>query len=268
MRIDTLYEKGVRQINEDALLAADPLFGVFDGASSLEPYQNEGGKTGAAIASSIARDTFSAGNKSLIELARDANSAIGNAMHRAGIDVSRKTALWATTGSVIKLNDRTFDWVQIGDSLILSISHDRSFKLLVNDYNHDLETMIMWKELASRKTENIGGALSEQFFKVRNEMNVNYGALDGEKEMEKFLKYGSVALDGIAHMVLFTDGLFIPKEDPRQPDDFKTFVDLFLEGGLRQVQGYVREKEASDPMCWKYPRFKMSDDIAAIALSF
>lgn len=268
MKTDTLYDKGVGQVNEDALLMSDSVFGVFDGASSLEPYQNGEGKTGAAIASSIARDVFSAGAKSLVELAREANDAIGNEMRKKGIDTSRKTALWATTGAVIKLNDGNFDWLQIGDSLILTIYNDRSFRLLIDDYDHDLETMIMWQELANRKAENIRSMLNEQLLKARSGMNVNYGALDGEKEMEGFLKHGNVALDGIAHIVLFTDGLFIPKENPRQPDDFKTFVDLFLEGGLKQVQSYVREQETYDPKCWKYSRFKQHDDIAAVALSF
>ena len=268
MKIDTIYDKGVSQVNEDALLITEQVFGVFDGASGLEPYKNEQGQTGAAIASSIAREVFFSGTKSLVELAHDANDAIGNAMSEKKIDTSRKTALWATTGAVIKLNDGNFDWLQIGDSLILTIFHDRSFRLLIDDYDHDLGSMIMWQELANRKTENIRSMLNEQLLKVRNGMNGNYGTLDGEKEMEKFLKHGNVALNGIAHVVLFTDGLFIPKENPRQPDDFKTFVDLFLEGGLKRVQNYVREQESSDPKCWKYPRFKQHDDIAAVALSF
>lgn len=268
MKIDTIYDKGVGLINEDALLVADPIFGVFDGASGMEPYKNEEGKTGAAIASSIAREIFSVGAKSLVGLARDANIAIWKAMSEKGIDVSRKTALWATAGAVAKINKNTFDWLQIGDSLILTIMRDGSTHLLVEDYDHDLETMIMWQELASHRAENIGSILKGQFFKVRNSMNVNYGAIDGEASMENFLKHGTATLDGVAHIILFTDGLFLPKEDPRQPDNFEIFVDLFLEGGLKRVQNFVREQEASDPKCWKYPRFKIYDDIAAVALSF
>lgn len=268
MKINTLYNKGVGQFNEDALLAVNPVFGVFDGVSSLESYQNEEGKTGATIASSIARDVFSVGEKSLLELAHVANSAIRDAMHQEGIDISRKTALWATTGAVVKLNYNTFDWLQIGDSFILIIFHDHSFRLLIDDYDHDLETMTMWQGLASRQMENIGSLLNKQFLKVRNRINVSYGVLDGEKEMEGFLKHGAVALDGVAHIIIFTDGLIIPKEDPRQPDDFKTFVNLYLDGGLKKVHSYVRKQENSDPKCWRYPRFKQHDDIAAIALSF
>jgi hypothetical protein len=39
-------------------------------------------------------------------------------------------------------------------------------------------------------------------------------------------------------------------------------------GGLKRGRDYIRELEESDPNCWKYPRHKKSDDIAAIAISF
>ena len=69
-------------------------------------------------------------------------------------------------------------------------------------------------------------------------------------------------------MLVFTDGLIIPKEDPHAVDDFSTTVKLFQEGGLQKVRDYIRQVENTDPNCWKYPRYKKSDDIAALAISF
>jgi serine/threonine protein phosphatase PrpC len=268
MKIETIYDDGVGAINEDSLLTADPTFGVFDGASGMEPYTNAEGKTGAAIASSLASETFSSSEKSLVELAGDANRAIRNAMQEAGIDTSRKTALWATSGAVVRINEGGFDWLRIGDCLILTISKDGTFFVYNNDHNPDLESLVMWQELAAKKTENIRELLTEQMLKVRNRVNIDYGDLNGDESMEKFLKSGTVPLADIAHILLFTDGLFLPKEDPKQPDDFRAFVDLFLEGGLQRIQDFVRETENSDPKCWKYPRFKQHDDIAGVAISF
>jgi hypothetical protein len=57
-----------------------------------------------------------------------------------------------------------------------------------------------------------------------------------------------------------------PKEDPSAPDDLSGLVHWYLEGGLSNVRDRIREIEASDPNCWKYPRYKKSDDIAAIAI--
>jgi len=62
--------------------------------------------------------------------------------------------------------------------------------------------------------------------------------------------------------------LFVPKESSLQPDNFRLLVDLFLEGGLENVKNSIRTLENSDPDCKKYVRFKKSDDITAIALSF
>ena len=267
MKVDTTYNKGVSQVNEDAFLVADPVFGVFDGVSGLEPYKNEQGQTGASIASSLARDVFSGSAKSLMETAVEANDAIGNAMRKNGIDAARKTAQWATTASVVKIHDGTFDWLKIGDSFIMTILLDGSFQLIGNNYDYDLEIMILWQELAQKQTENIRDVLNDHMLKARSGVE-NFGDLNGEKGIEKFLEQGTATLDDVAHIILFTDGLRIPKKDPRQPDDFKMFVDLFLEGGLQKVRDFVRNQEISDPKCWAYPRFKQHDDITAVALSF
>jgi hypothetical protein len=267
MKIETIYDKGIAQVNEDAFLVADPVFGVFDGVSGLEPYMNEEGQSGASIASSTARDVFAASSKSLIETAIDANNAIGNAMREKGIDASRKTAQWATTATAIKINDNSFDWLKIGDSPVMAISHDGSFQFFGSDSDGDLEIMLKWKELAEQKTENIRSVVNDYMIKARSEAE-NYGDLNGESGVEKFLEHGTASLERIAHIILFTDGLRIPKEDPREPDDYRTFVELFLEGGLTRVQDFVREREATDPKCWKYSRFKQHDDIAAVSISF
>ena len=59
--LSSLTDRSVRALNEDTLLTdeAHGLFGVFDGASSLVPYyESPSGKTGARIASEVARETF------------------------------------------------------------------------------------------------------------------------------------------------------------------------------------------------------------------
>jgi len=268
MKIETLYDNGVGLVNEDSLLVTNTMFGVFDGASGMEPYTDTEGKTGAAIASSLASAAFTGADKSLLELALDANDAIREAMSSASIDSSRKTALWATSGAVVRIGEETFDWLQIGDCLILVILKDGSYRLLVENYNHDLESLVLWQELAVKDTENIREQLTEQMLKVRNKVNIDYGDLNGYEGVEDFIKHGTASLSDVAHILLFTDGLYLPKEDPRETDDFATFVALYFEGGLQLIQDRVRQEEATDPKCWKYPRFKQYDDIAAVALTF
>lgn len=267
MKVETIYDKGVGKVNEDSLLTANPIFGVFDGASGLEPYMDDQGRTGALIASSLAKEVFASSDVNLLDSVVQANQAIRQAMLDANVDVSRKTALWATTGAVVKLNEDSFDWVQIGDSVVLTILKDGSFELPGGYLDHDLETMKMWHELALKNTENIRGILNDQILKVRNQANIKYSVLNGEPEVKDLLKHGTTSLKDVAHILLFTDGLFIPTSDP-QNSDFKGLVELFIAKGLKAVQDYVRQKEEEDPNCLKYPRFKKHDDVAAIALSF
>ena len=99
-------------------------------------------------------------------------------------------------------------------------------------------------------------------------MNICYGVLNGEPDAVHFLRYGRESLDDVQAVLLFTDGLFLPKEDPHQLDDWSQFVDLYQSGGLSAIHREVRALEQLDPGCRLYPRFKTHDDIAAIAITF
>lgn len=280
MKIDSLCDKGSGRVNEDTLLitADNKRFGVYDGASPLVPYLDTKGKTGAMIAAALAREAFLQERKSLLDAARKANADIRNAMRAATIDLSQKTALWATSAAVVELHgvqDKPdfADWIQIDDTLILAIYKDGSHKLLAEHQDHDQETLHMWQKIVRDQRVEVRGslqspAMQQQFLKIRRTMNVNYGAIDGEPEMESFLRHGRLDLHNVAHLLLFTDGLLLPKIDANMPVDFGRMVELFLKGGLLLVHEYVRKEEASDPFCAKYPRVKDHDDMAAIALSF
>jgi hypothetical protein len=101
----------------------------------------------------------------------------------------------------------------------------------------------------------------------RKRMNIEYGALNGDPGFTRFVQTGTLPLKNIAHIVLTTDGLFLPTEDP-EAYSWDQFADLYRAGGLDRIREFVRETEQSDPKCWKYPRFKVHDDIGAIAIRF
>lgn len=268
MKIVYISEKGSGDINEDNLIIRDNLFGVFDGAGSIDKHRDEKGHTGGFLAAHIAKETFENNNKSLVDLVWEANSRIREEMIKRGIDTTEKVHLWITTAAIVRIAKNSFDWVQVSDSLILIIYNDDSYNLLTKDYDHDKETLIMWKRLADKKTKNIRRLLNEQITKIRNQANISYGVLNGEEGMANFLSKGTESLKKVKHILLFTDGLFIPQKDPKDKDRFDIFVKLFLEGGLNRIKDYVREKERKDPECWKYPRLKQHDDITAISISF
>ncbi len=267
MKIDYIFDEGYSK--EDTYLIKDNMFGVFDGFNSLDKFVDKDGKKGGLIAALIARDEFSKNDKNLKELAIEANQKVRERMLASNIDTSKKTSLWGTMLAVVRIKNGSFEWVQLEDSLILVIYKDYSFKLLTEDYDHDKKVLNVWKELAKQKIENIRGLIDKGPLKeLREKINETYGGLTGEEKAISFLKSGTESLENVKHIILFTDGLFIPKEDPLKEDDWNKFVKLFLEGGLKNIKDFVRNLEKEDPKCWKYPRYKQYDDIAAISLSF
>lgn len=268
IRTHYIHEQGTGRMNEDTVLLEENLFGVFDGATSLDKTTFERKMTGGYLASTIAGAEFRSNDAPLFDLACKANTAIFDEMVLKGVNVSEKENLWSTSVAVGRVGGGTFDWIQSGDSLILVIYEDNSHTLLIHDYDHDLETLKMWKESADRRSGTILDEMNGQIRKVRAGMNITYGVMNGEDEALNFLRRGSVDLNGVKHILMFTDGLFIPREDPETDTDFAHLVSLFLEGGLDAVRNHVRTLEKTDPECRKYPRFKAHDDIAAIALSF
>lgn len=253
---------------EDSYLIKDNLFAVFDGFNSLDKFVDQQGVTGGLIAATIAKDVFSRNEGTLENLAVEANRKIREKMTDSNIDVKNKSSLWGTIMAAIRIKRNSFDWIQLADSLILVILKDNSYKLLVEDFDHDGEVLKIWKGLAKQKKENIRGIIgSGPLIELRAKANETYGVLNGEEKAINFLKTGEENLTSIKHILLFTDGLMIPKEDPLGKDDWELFVKLFLQGGLENVKNFVRNLQKDDPKCWKYPRYKQHDDIAAISIS-
>jgi hypothetical protein len=270
MQINHLFDIGVGKVNEDAIVVGASRFGVFDGVSSRAGYVDEHGKTGGYIAANIAKEIFEKSEGSLVQTAMEANQRIEDAMKEKGIDISKKENRWGTTMAVIdlKLENKEFEWAQVADSLILVIYADGTYKQIIQgDYDHDRGIMSLWKGLADTQTEDIRGKLDEDIRQLRQDVNVKFGVLNGEADVSKFIRTGKESLEKVAHILVFTDGLIIPKEDPHSVDDFATTMRLFQEGGLPKVRDYIRQIEDTDPNCWKYPRYKKSDDIAAISIS-
>lgn len=266
--IQKIYNKGSGKINEDEILLKDNVFGVFDGMTNLVGFVNQEGKTGGKLAVEIARQVFLEDKRPLKELAILANRQIRDGMKKAGVNLLSKEAQWSTMVAIVRIKDGEADFFQIGDCLILAIHKDGNYKLLTEYRDHDLKTMTLWKELAEKKVKNIWDRLKSQIDKVRKEANINYGCLNGDEVAVKFFNFGKIGLKNVKSLVLFTDGLIIPKENPQSAEDWSLFIETYQKTGLKGLLNYIRSLEKSDPNCWKYPRFKQHDDVAAIGIDF
>lgn len=264
--VSYVCEKGSGLYNEDRLLVGDGVYGVFDGATSLEAMGLTVGLTGGAMAAQIAADTFKDSGADLFDMAVEANNRIALAEVAAGVDLKRRESLWSTSMAVVRLTNGQLEFCQTGDSLIMAINSDGSHKLLTPEIDIDGETMKLWQRSAGIAEESIYSTLRQQIRKVRLQMNRQYGVLNGEPEAVSFFNHGRVSLDSVSDIILFTDGLYLPKKDPDQPTDWATFVSIYRAEGLGGLKHYVKELQRQDPNLTRFPRFKIHDDIAAVSL--
>ncbi len=263
--IDTIYEKGTGRINEDAQLVARDLYGVFDGATSLSGDTYDG-LTGGYLASSIAADIFSLNDRPLRSLAEKANKAIYRRMAAHNVNLNRKEDLWSTSAAVIRLRGNSIEWCQAGDCRIQLILSDGTSRQLVEPPDHDAETLRLWQQIAPQSDEPIHVALADKILEVRRRMNLDYGVLNGEPAAIDFVRSGTESLLGVAAVILYTDGLYVPDSSTGEPHAPDHLSRLFADGGLRAVRNHIRILQENDPHCLLYPRFKPSDDISAIAV--
>lgn len=269
MRIEHLTDKGSGPVNEDSYLIIPNLYGVFDGQTGLIKYADINGNTVGLIASQTAKEVFKKNqNEPLIASAEKILIDLKGKMIAAGINMKDKADFWSTCASVVKITDTSLEYLQIGDNPIVLAYKDGSIQLLMTE--HDTENLIMWKKIAKEGVKDIRNdkRMQEQLLKNRRETNVTYGILNGEKEAIKFVKTGDVPKEKIKYVLIFTDGMLIPKQDPDEPENLSIIIELFEEGGLEKIKSYIRDLENSDPDCIKYLRFKPHDDLTAIAINF
>jgi len=266
VKVENVLEQGTGDMMEDVLLIQDSLFGVFDGATSLDGWTTSNGTTGGLKAATIAAESFARNDACLVTLAEQANRRIRREYHAQGIQVEERHRLWSTSLAVVRLEDDTFTWCRTGDAMIVVVDQNGGYRLVTPEVDLDLETLTMWKNVENPAGLSIREVLGDQIIKVREGMNRNYGVLNGEPEAVKFLDHGRESLDGVAAILLFTDGLFLPMADPSAGHDWCNFVEMYKQGGLQNIHSHIRNLQQIDPECCLYPRFKKHDDIAAIAL--
>jgi len=265
--VQTLLEKGSGEFNEDVLLTAENLFGVFDGATSLDRRRFDDGLTGGLLAARTAARTFQQKSSSLYLLAEQANNRIREALQSYQVSMAERHRLWSTSMAVVRLSGNRLEYCQTGDALILFINSDGSYRVVTPDSDIDRDTLRIWQDSEHPSSASIQEVLAEQIRRVRLQMNISYGVLNGEPAALDFLRHGCEDLAEVSDVLLFTDGLFLPRENPLEDSDWDCFVNLYRQGGLSAVRDRVRSLQRRDPALKKYPRFKLHDDIAAVAIS-
>ncbi len=267
---ETLLEQGSTLINEDALWATSRLSIVCDGATSLDTARASGAESdssGGQKAAAITASVFAADpDRDLAASARAANKAIREAMISEQVDTSCREQLWSTSFAAVQIDSRTVRWCQIGDCAIVALHADGSRRLLHPLPNHDEAVLQRWQRIGPGAAGTIHQELADDIVSVRRAMNREFGVLNGEDAAMDFLSCGCLENDQISALLLFSDGLFPPSSSPGTPLDTEQLMQLYQSGGLRGIRDHIRRLQRSDRACLRYPRFKIFDDISAVAL--
>ncbi|CAN7762342.1 PP2C family serine/threonine-protein phosphatase [Paenibacillus sp. LjRoot153] len=284
MKIQTISTQGNGMWNEDSLIVNDTiqLYGVIDGATSLEPYRGLDGETGGYLAAQLIAKTImnmskdNVGQKlTLPTMLLQANYQLRNEMLKAGVDVNRKEQLWSACALLVRINDTYVEFAHAGDCMLIAMYEDGTIRLVTRDQLEvvDRPTRQLWAEgVASGLTsrDKLWQLVKPQIHVGRALMNTlnGYSVLNGEPELADHMEYGRISRAQLKSLFLFSDGLIDPQREHSLEQELKQIVFRVKSMGLENYIQWLIQVEESDPSCLKFPRVKKSDDKTAIYLEF
>ena len=269
IRTEFINEKGIRDLNEDAVLFNDEhsTYGVFDGASSLTKYMSNDNKTGGYIAAHVAASTFNNAKGGLFEIAPAANAAIEQSQIDADVDTSTSLNRFGCTAAVVRIHDDITELFQCGDSIIIVRYRDGTIEAPLGYNDQDVVAMRLWRRYVDEGRQNVRELLQEEIVLGRERANIDYGTLNGDAKATEHFLTTKIATELIQDILIISDGMFIPKQDPDATEKWGDYFAIYDQSGLRGLYDYVRALELSDPDLTTYPRFKIHDDASAIAIN-
>ncbi|WP_157724771.1 protein phosphatase 2C domain-containing protein [Virgibacillus phasianinus] len=280
MKVEYKTAKGVSRLNEDSLIINkdELVYGVADGVSSLVPFTSRKNLTGGYIASNEVKQHFESNKKhgDLFSGVSRVNQRIQDEMKKYDIDISKKETLWGTALALLKITDTSIEYIQTGDCMLIAVYNNDETRVLTRLQVEHLESSAIqkWKEgieqgvkSKSELTKRVKDILISNRHKSNTEDG--YGVLNGEQNAMDYVEIGSINKIGIKQLILMTDGMFYPEEVvPGGMDYWKFITSTLNTKGLDQYVNDLVNIEESDPECIAYPRFKKSDDKAAIIITF
>lgn len=272
--------KGVGLLNEDATISnpTAALYGVLDGVSSLVPYLNRKKETGGYIAAKIVKSYLESltDSKDLKDHIVMVNSLLREQMVQANIDLDKKEELWGTALALVKIQDDGVEYIQTGDCMILAVYDNGDVRSLTWRQVSHLEepVFVKWQKGINKglKTQKeLHETVIDSIRKNRYQSNIDggYGVLNGEREAARFLEYGKINITYLKHLILLTDGMFLPTNIVPEQSSYWSFIaHSILNKGLKKYTQDLIELEEMDPECIHHIRFKKSDDKTGIIINF
>jgi serine/threonine protein phosphatase PrpC len=257
-------------INHDAWI-----YGVFDGATSLDGFHDQAGISGGAIAAEVARMEFQSLKKdeNLVQWISHANESINTVMLQNWVNMVDKTRRFGSTVSLVKLEKTWIEYLNIGDSTIIIEFADWTIQIIQEEQDHDQEALQKWDEFKQQWVEDVRKhpRIVELLGKIRNQSNITYSVLNGEVIPDTLFHSWIIPNppnNPIKNIALFTDGFEVPSYWKDKNWATKFMKKLTSKDGLEQIKDMIALETEWDPDCVKYPRFKKQDDWTCVLIRF
>ncbi|MEY8350594.1 protein phosphatase 2C domain-containing protein [Bacillus cereus] len=221
MEIKTYQQKSpLKQECEDAFFCNEDVmvYGVCDGATPLIPFQDEKEHNGAYLASHLFASHFTSLKEvtSLQEGIANANEALQEKMIEYKIDTTKKEHLWCTCIAVVHIKDRSIQYAQLGDCMIVATLHDGTVRVLTKDTVKGISSRAKKKREEDRKK---GLPVPEEyvFDDVREQLKYNrylanipggYSVANGMSEAIEWIQQGVLSRGEVKDIFICSDGLF------------------------------------------------------------
>ncbi|MBD0384923.1 protein phosphatase 2C domain-containing protein [Paenibacillus sedimenti] len=277
---EEITKKGVGVLNEDAIIMHPKanLYGALDGVSSLVPYLNSKKETGGFIAANLVKNYFESVTNpgSLKDHMIEVNDLLREQMVLANIDLEKKEELWGAALAIVRIQDDGVEFIQTGDCMILAVYANEEVRPLTWRQVSHLEApaFAKWQEGITKGLKShkeLHETVIDTIRKNRYRANTDggYGVLNGEKDAVRFFEYGKINLTYLKHIILLTDGMFLPTNIVPEQSSYWSFVaQRILNKGIKLYTQELIELEDSDPECIQHIRFKKSDDKTAMVINF
>ncbi|MEC1525336.1 protein phosphatase 2C domain-containing protein [Neobacillus niacini] len=239
-----------KRVSEDSIVINEKLnvFGVFDGATPLVPFQDENGMNGAYLASNLFKDYFLRlykSNLTLVEGIVNANRMLSERMDKYKVNQEIHEGLWSTCAAMIKVEEEgKISYAQLGDCMIMAEYQNGTIKALTRDTVKDISYRAKaWREELRKQGVNLP---DEEYFQNRTNQlvfnrslaNKEYGytVANGKEEVVNFIQHGQVTISEIKTLLLITDGLFHPKYSVEET--FKKIQTIGLQAYSIELEQY------------------------------
>ncbi|AIF45509.1 protein phosphatase 2C domain-containing protein [Virgibacillus sp. SK37] len=285
MKIQKLYLKGDKQVNEDACVVNEEaqVFAAIDGATGL------GGTPGYLASQTFHKQlTEMKHYSSLYTTIKNANETLGRTMvdyYEANIGKIASRSLReipkkqrSTTGlATIKLHAQKsmLEYVHTGDCMLFLQFKNEEVYSVTHDAIQYFDSLAV-EEMVRLREKNPEISLKDVREKVnpillRNRGLLNtpegYGILDGSENALAYLSHGRVPLHQVKGILLVSDGLLLPQKIEEERG-WRQTAKLAFDHGLDGLVKEVEKRESDDAECRIYPRLKQRDDKTGILLKW